>query len=292
MEKLGIYLEEVRKEKGLKQEEVAREIGYEQYQVSRAEKGTSRDLKLYISICHYFELDLKKLVLSNYLNKSQLEYILLAQEDIKELARQQKYKEMGASLKRSWKNPAFRKTDPSFLYWYQGIYDFYHGNDFDLAHKNLLTAVNLSSTLHPERQYEIKNTLGVICLENNDPKQAKDVYEESITSLKDIKNFRHPQIMIRLLLNLSTAYYELEDYSKCISACLEAIDTCNENHCSYLKGEIYYQLGLCHYKLGDIQETARNMKTAVFYLREQKQEALIEQIRLKGMQWGLGHLTE
>ncbi|MEW4221796.1 helix-turn-helix domain-containing protein [Rossellomorea marisflavi] len=249
---IGNKIKHLRNYFNVSQKDLSRGICTQSYisQVERNEKNISADILYYISerlgvgIYYFFDNPTD----SNLGN----DYISVTLEEIRKGVVNRDYNSVYDIVRLEKRNPLFSsESNKQFLLWHEAICEFELFRNFERATFLLDESLQLNKTTFncfSERELDILLTQAII-LEEEKTGSGLGTYSEILLSFSNLLAWKDYNLPSKIYYNYARALTQNGDYYKSIEVCRQGLTFSRKNRNLYLLGELYYQLGLCSFKL-------------------------------------------
>jgi transcriptional regulator with XRE-family HTH domain len=274
---LGDRIKELREKYALSQKDISKNICSQAF-ISKIEKGNvfpSADIliKLADRLC----IDISFLLDTS--NTPRHEYTVETFSQIREAVSKRDYKLVREIIKAEKDNKLFSDNKlQQFFVWHEAICSYYEDKNFSRSLTYLDQALNLTSLdrkIHSEREIEILISKGNILTDNKKINEALNVYKDALEYLAYLPNIQNKFVPIRLYYNYSRALRDNEDFLESIKACQKGIRLTEKHSLLYLKGDLYFQIGLNYKLLNDYQNSLEHFnRSRMIYQLESNERML------------------
>ncbi|APH03531.1 helix-turn-helix domain-containing protein [Bacillus weihaiensis] len=252
---IGHVIKGLRKSMNLSQQQLAEGI-CTQAQISKIENSNEIPSSLIL-----YKLSRKLGVDMNYFfeiaETPRLDYVRDVYKMIRFYIRERDYESVSTIVKQEKKNPLFQTVEhKQFLLWHEGVCEFYlYGNkQLSMAKINeaLFMTYKDDRSSMKEREIEIGNSLAILYKEREKYEQALGLYTKLLQSIKNLDGLKDESIQLRIYYGIAKAYTDIREYQKSLYFVNKGIQIAMKLETMYLLGELYFQCGSNHYRLGDV----------------------------------------
>lgn len=289
---LGDRIKELRENYGLSQKDISKNICSQAF-ISKIEKGNvfpSADilLKLADRLC----IDISYLLDTS--NTPRHEYIVETFSQIREAVSKRDYRTVREIINGEKDNKLFSDNKlQQFFLWHEAICYFFEDGNFNKSITLLDQALNLTShdkKVFSEREIEILISKANILTDYKQTHEGLAVYQDALNHLTYLPNIVNKFVPIRLYYNYSRALRENEEYLESIRACEKGIGLTEAHSLLYLKGDLYFQIGLNFKLLNDYKKSIDNFKLAEMIYRLEGNKRSLNLVELNLVELNLEEL--
>ncbi|MBR7553684.1 helix-turn-helix domain-containing protein [Allobacillus sp. GCM10007491] len=206
-----------------------------------------------------------------------MDYSLEVEIQAREMVIQDNYTGLKALIEKEEKTPLYEnRRFKQFILWHKALCKRYVDKDLDASLDLLNEALFLFNTnqkVKSEREIEILINKANILVDFKQYKQAIDLYEDLLFSVKKLPIIRNHNIEIMIRYNLARCNLMISNYEKTIDHAKKGLTSCRNNRSLYGMGHLYFIIGRAYEEIEQTVQALEFFRKAkqVFDLTEENQ---------------------
>ncbi|MEG9298326.1 helix-turn-helix domain-containing protein [Mangrovibacillus sp. Mu-81] len=262
--RIGEQIKELRRHFGISQQELCKDICSQSF-ISRIESGDiSPSAHLLYRLSMRLGIDINYFLESIYV--SRMDYVQEVMLQLSEALKMKKYDRLKDIVEYEKDNPLFKHfRNKQTLLWYEAIYMYKVHHNYKHAILLLDEALRMKQTTvksHSEKEIEMCLTKANIYTEEKEYKEAKNLFNDILSYLKQLPIIRDKVLLIKVYYNYSRVLYLNDQLDSSLHYAQRGIKECKENRILYGMGELYFQMGRIYRDQSENQLSLDNFEKA------------------------------